>query len=73
MSSAEALEISQFAHYNGVMGNVTTPWTDRNVVSYHKGIWADLRRIGSAADFKEAVSFKRRSRPRSGGYQPKSP
>ncbi|WP_416047400.1 arsenate reductase (azurin) large subunit [Cupriavidus basilensis] len=50
----------QFGHFNGVMGNVTTPWTDRNVVPYYKGTWADLRRVGSMQDFKDTVSFKRR-------------
>ena len=50
----------QFGHYNGVMGNVTTPWTDRNVVPYYKGTWAGIRRIGPVQDFKETVSFKKR-------------
>ncbi|AOY95028.1 arsenite oxidase large subunit [Cupriavidus sp. USMAA2-4] len=50
----------QFAHYNGIVGNVTTPWTDRNVVPYYKGTWADLRRVGSSEEFKDTVSFKRR-------------
>ncbi|QQV57520.1 arsenate reductase (azurin) large subunit (plasmid) [Ralstonia syzygii subsp. celebesensis] len=50
----------QFGHFNGVMGNVTTPWTDRNVVPYYKGTWANLRRVGTVQDFKETVSFKKR-------------
>lgn len=50
----------QFAHYNGVMGNVTTPWTDRNVIPYYKGTWANLRRVGSMDDFQKTVSFKDR-------------
>ncbi|ABX19344.1 MULTISPECIES: arsenate reductase (azurin) large subunit [Burkholderia] len=50
----------QFGHFNGIMGNVTTPWTDRNVVPYYKGTWANLRRVGDVQDFKETVSFKSR-------------
>ena len=50
----------QFGHFNGVMGNVTTPWTDRNVIPYYKGTWANLRRVGTVQDFKETVSFKKR-------------
>jgi arsenite oxidase large subunit len=50
----------QFAHYNGIVGDVTTPWTDRNVVPYYKGTWANLRRVGSMEDFKKTVSFKDR-------------
>jgi arsenite oxidase large subunit len=42
------------------MGNVTTPWTDRNVIPYYKGTWANLRRVGTVQDFKETVSFKKR-------------
>jgi anaerobic selenocysteine-containing dehydrogenase len=29
----------QLAHFNGIAGDVTTPWTDRNVVPYYKGTW----------------------------------
>jgi arsenite oxidase large subunit len=50
----------QFAHYNGIAGDVTTPWTDRNVVPYYKGTWANLRRVGSMEEFKRSVSFKNR-------------
>ncbi|MDN0084649.1 arsenate reductase (azurin) large subunit [Crenobacter sp. SG2305] len=50
----------QFGHFNGVMGNVTTPWTDRNVVPYYKGTWANIRRIGTVEEFKETISFKTR-------------
>ena len=42
------------------MGDVTSPWTDENVVPYYKGTWADMRRIGSMDDYKRTVSFKRR-------------
>jgi arsenite oxidase large subunit len=50
----------QFGYFNGVMGDVTTTWTDRNVVPYYKGTWASIRRIGAVEDFKETVTFKRR-------------
>jgi arsenite oxidase large subunit len=50
----------QFGHYNGIMGDVTTPWTDRNVVPYYKGTWANLRRVGSMEEFKKAITFKDR-------------
>ena len=48
-----------FAYDNGVMGDVTTEWTDENVVPYYKGTWADVRRVGSMDDYKRTVSFKR--------------
>ena len=50
----------QFGYFNGIAGDVTTPWTDRNVVPYYKGTWASIRRVGSVADFKAGVSFKSR-------------
>jgi len=50
----------QFGHFNGVMGDLTTPWTDRNVVPYYKGTWASIRRIGKVDEFKQTVSFKSR-------------
>ncbi|MGI9333333.1 MAG: arsenate reductase (azurin) large subunit, partial [Gammaproteobacteria bacterium] len=49
-----------FGYDNAVMGDVTTDWTDENVVPYYKGTWADLRRIGSMDDYRRTVSFKRR-------------
>ncbi len=27
----------QFGYFNGIAGNVVTPWTDRNVIPYYKG------------------------------------
>jgi arsenite oxidase large subunit len=50
----------QFAYFNGIAGDVTTPWTDRNVVPYYKGTWASVRRVGSLDEFKRTVSFKGR-------------
>ena len=50
----------QFGYLNGIVGDVTTPWTDRNVIPYYKGTWANLRRVGSMEDYKRTVSFKNR-------------
>jgi arsenite oxidase large subunit len=49
-----------FAYDNGVMGDVTTAWTDENVVPYYKGTWADIRRVGAMDVYKKTVSFKSR-------------
>ena len=49
-----------FAYFNGNVGDVVTDWTDRNVVPYYKGTWADIRKVGSIADYEKTVSFKRR-------------
>jgi arsenite oxidase large subunit len=50
----------QFGYFNGVAGDVVTDWTDRNIIPYYKGTWADVRRVGSVEDFKRTVSFKDR-------------
>ncbi|MBU6290859.1 MAG: arsenate reductase (azurin) large subunit [Burkholderiales bacterium] len=50
-----------FGYVNGVQGDVTTEWTDRNVVPYYKGTWASIRKVGSIEQYKKTVSFKRRS------------
>ncbi|MDP2057971.1 MAG: hypothetical protein Q8K35_09465, partial [Thiobacillus sp.] len=49
-----------FGEPNGVMNDVTTSWTDRNIIPYYKGTWADIRKVGSMEDFKRTVSFKSR-------------
>jgi arsenite oxidase large subunit len=49
-----------FGYVNGIQGDVTTDWTDRNIVPYYKGTWADIRRVGSMEDYKRKVSFKDR-------------
>ena len=55
----------QFGYDNGVQGDVTTNWTDRNIIPYYKGTWADVRRIGPLADAARRVSLKsRRNDPR---------
>jgi arsenite oxidase large subunit len=49
-----------FGYFNGVAGDVVTDWTDRNIVPYYKGTWADVRRVGTLEEFKRTVSFKNR-------------
>jgi len=49
-----------FGYDNGVVGDVVTDWTDRNVIPYYKGTWAGIRRVGGMEDYKRTVSFKRR-------------
>ncbi len=50
----------QFGYDNGVQGDVTTNWTDRNVIPYYKGTWANIRRVGSGEDHQKAITFKSR-------------
>jgi arsenite oxidase large subunit len=50
----------QFGWYNGIVGDLVTEWTDRNVIPYYKGTWASIRKIGGAKDWQQTVSFKRR-------------
>jgi arsenite oxidase large subunit len=50
----------QFAHYNGVAGDVVTAWTDRNVIPYYKGTWASVRRVGVLDERTRETSFKSR-------------
>jgi arsenite oxidase large subunit len=50
----------QFGWYNGVVGDVVTEWTDRNIIPYYKGTWASIRRIGGGDQFRRTVSFKSR-------------
>ena len=49
-----------FGYVNGIQGDVTTEWTDRNIVPYYKGTWASIRRVGTMEDYKRTVSFKNR-------------
>jgi arsenite oxidase large subunit len=49
-----------FGYFNGVAGDVTTDWTDRNIVPYYKGTWADVKRVGTLEEFKRTVSVKNR-------------
>jgi arsenite oxidase large subunit len=50
----------QFGGFNGVMGDLVTTWTDRNIIPYYKGTWADIRRIGGGDHFRKTTSFKSR-------------
>jgi arsenite oxidase large subunit len=50
----------QCGYGNGVQGDVTTNWTDRNIIPYYKGTWASIRRIGGGAEHRETISFKSR-------------
>jgi arsenite oxidase large subunit len=50
----------QFGYDNGVQGDVTTNWTDRNIIPYYKGTWASIRRAGSGAEHRDTISFKSR-------------
>jgi arsenite oxidase large subunit len=50
-----------YGQVRGIAGDVTTEWTDRNVIPYYKGTWASLRRVGTVDDYKRTVSMKRRS------------
>ena len=50
----------QFGYDKGIQGDVTTNWTDRNIIPYYKGTWASIRRVGSLDEAKKNVSFKGR-------------
>jgi len=50
----------QFGYFNGVVGDVVTDWTDRNIIPYYKGTWADVRRVGTVAAFKKTITWKER-------------
>ena len=50
----------QFGGYNGIVGDEVTSWTDRNIIPYYKGTWADIRRVGGGEHFRMTVSFKSR-------------
>ncbi|HEX8012808.1 MAG TPA: arsenate reductase (azurin) large subunit [Casimicrobiaceae bacterium] len=50
----------QFGWFNGIVGDVVTEWTDRNIIPYYKGTWADLRRVGGGEEFRKTTSFKSR-------------
>jgi len=43
-----------------VQGDVTTNWTDRNIIPYYKGTWADIRRVGVEVSAPRRISFKSR-------------
>ena len=45
---------------NGIQGDVTTNWTDRNIIPYYKGTWASIRKVGGGAEHRKTISFKSR-------------
>ncbi|MFP4147710.1 MAG: hypothetical protein ACLFSI_08360, partial [Halorhodospira sp.] len=47
-------------HPYNVVGDVTTPAVDENVVPYYKGAWGEIRRLGKHETLVAEVSFKRR-------------
>ena len=47
-------------YIKGVAGDVTTAWTDRNIIPYYKGTWASIKRVGGIEDYQRTVSFKNR-------------
>jgi len=49
----------QFAHYNGIVGDVVTEAVDRNVLPNYKHTWANIRKAASG-EYKSTVSFKSR-------------
>ena len=50
-----------FGYTKGIVGDVVTEWTDRNVVPDYKHTYANIRRVGSIDEYKRTVSFKNRS------------
>lgn len=50
----------QFGGYNGIVGDTVTSWTDRNIIPYYKGTWADIRKIGGGEHYRKIASFKSR-------------
>ena len=49
-----------YGYVKGIQGDVVTEWTDRNIIPYYKGTWANIKRVGSMEDYKQTVSFKDR-------------
>ncbi|SBP86353.1 Arsenite oxidase subunit AioA (fragment) [Thiomonas delicata] len=49
-----------FGAPKGVVGSVVTTATDVHFLEYHKGTWADIRRVGSMPDWQRTVSTKSR-------------
>ena len=49
-----------FGAPKGIVGSVVTTATDVHFLEYHKGTWADIRRVGSMPDWQRTVSTKSR-------------
>jgi len=57
--SVPAGQVFMLAMYDkGCVGNIVTEWTDRNKVPYYKGVFADMRRVGSVEEYKRTISLK---------------
>src|SRR3546814_1498749 len=54
-----------FGYVNGIQGDVTTDWTDRNIIPSYKGTWGNIRKAGTVEELKRTVSFKDRRFARS--------
>ncbi|MCW7540989.1 arsenate reductase (azurin) large subunit [Aquabacterium sp. A7-Y] len=50
-----------FGQAQGTAGDVTSDWTDRNLIPYYKGAWASIRRVGSISEYQSLTSFKPRN------------
>ena len=50
-----------FGYVKGIVGDVVTEWTDRNVVPDYKHTYADIRRVGTIEEYSRTVSLKNRS------------
>jgi len=50
----------QFGYDKGVQGDVTTNWTDRNIIPNYKGAWASIRRVSGGDEHRTTISFKSR-------------
>jgi arsenite oxidase large subunit len=49
-----------FAHYNGVVGNLVSPWTDKNLLPWYKGTWASIRLVSGGKQYRRQTSLKSR-------------
>ncbi len=50
-----------FGYVKGIVGDVVTEWTDRNVVPDYKHTYANIRRVGTIEEYSRTVSLKSRS------------
>lgn len=57
---AQGQGFMMFGYPYNVVGDVTTPAVDENVVPYYKGAWGEIRRLGKHETLVAEVSFKRR-------------
>ena len=50
----------QFAFPRGVVGDLVTPWTDKNLLPYYKGTWGAIRLVSKGNEFRSTISYKSR-------------